>query len=308
MSILFYCKFQNSAEWKQKVKQRFRNKKIISINETNKFNQVDIAIVWNLPDQILKKLPNLKIIYALGAGVDHILRLNDYRNTPIVRLKDPLMGELMYYYVQSQILNFQVGINEYKIAQNKKIWRKEILPSFNQDLTVGILGFGFLGSIVAKALKNNNYKIIGYKKTKVKKTQFKMYYGNQLHKFVQSLDVLINVLPNTDATINFINYKILSLMKKKSLFISIGRGATVNESDLVRHLKNNKSFYASLDVFHNEPLSKKSTLWSLPNVNITPHVASITLIDSAIDLIFENYLNYKKSKKIKSNVDLVNGY
>ena len=56
MSILFYCKFQNSAEWKRKVKQRFRNKKIISINETNKFNQVDIAIVWNLPDQILKKI------------------------------------------------------------------------------------------------------------------------------------------------------------------------------------------------------------------------------------------------------------
>ena len=52
---------------------------------------------------------------------------------PIVRLKDPLMGELMYYYVQSQILNFQIGINEYKIAQNKKIWRKEILPSFNKD-------------------------------------------------------------------------------------------------------------------------------------------------------------------------------
>ena len=161
---------------------------------------------------------------------------------------------------------------------------------------------------MAKALKNNNYKIIGYKKTKIKKTQFKMYYGNQLQKFVKSVDVLINVLPNTDATNNFINSKILSLMKKKSLFISIGRGATVNESDLVRHLKKNKSFYASLDVFQNEPLSKKSALWSLPNVNITPHVASITLIDSAIDLMFENYLNYKKTKKTKSNVDLTKGY
>ena len=97
-------------------------------------------------------------------------------------------------------------------------------------------------------------------------------------------------------------------MKKKSLFISIGRGATVNESDLVRHLKNNKSFYASLDVFQNEPLSKKSALWSLPNVNITPHVASITLIDSAIELIFQKYLNYKMSKKIKSDVNLKKGY
>ena len=153
MSILFHCTFKNSSKWITKIKRRFKNKKIISIYDTDKFNEVDIAIVWNLPQDILTKLPKLKIIFSLGAGVDHILRLNDYKATPIVRIKDPLMGELMYYYVLSQILNYQVGINQYKIAQNKKIWIKEILPKFNKDLTVGILGFGYLGSIVANSLK-----------------------------------------------------------------------------------------------------------------------------------------------------------
>ena len=80
------------------------------------------------------------------------------------------MGELMYYYVQSQILNFQVGINEYKIAQNKKIWRKEILPSFNKNLTVGILGLGFLGTIVAKSLKEIITKSLVTKKLNQKNT------------------------------------------------------------------------------------------------------------------------------------------
>ena len=110
MSILFYCTFANSKEWKKNIKNKFKNKKIISINDKNKFDEVDIAIVWNLPKNILNKLPNLKIIFSLGAGVDHILKLKDYNKTPIVRIKDPLMAELMYYYVLSQILNFQIHI------------------------------------------------------------------------------------------------------------------------------------------------------------------------------------------------------
>ncbi len=308
MSILFHCTFENSIKWKREIKKKFKNKKIISIHDKNKFKDVDVAIIWNLPKGILKKLPNLKIIFSLGAGVDHILKLNDYEGTPIVRIKDSLMGEQMYYYVLSQILNFQVGINEYKIAQSDRIWRKEILPRFNKDLTIGILGLGYLGSIVGKFLAKNNYKIIGYKKNRKKKENFKMYYNKKLSSFIKSSDILVNILPNTKETKDFINSNFLSLMKKKSLLVSVGRGSTVNEDDLVNHLKKNKYFYASLDVFQNEPLDKKSLLWSLSNVNITPHVASITLIDSAIDIIFKRYLKYKKTKKIISDVDLKHGY
>ena len=97
-------------------------------------------------------------------------------------------------------------------------------------------------------------------------------------------------------------------MKKKSLLVSIGRGSTVNERDLIEHLQKNKMFNASLDVFQNEPLPKNSLLWSLPNINITPHVASITLIDSAIDLIFNKYNKYVITKKIRSDVNLSKGY
>ena len=61
MTILFHCTFNNSKEWKRKIKKKFKNKNIISIYEKNKFKNVDIAIIWNLPNQILNNLPNLKI-------------------------------------------------------------------------------------------------------------------------------------------------------------------------------------------------------------------------------------------------------
>ena len=97
-------------------------------------------------------------------------------------------------------------------------------------------------------------------------------------------------------------------MKKKSLFINVGRGLTVNEQDLIFHLKRNKEFYASLDVFNNEPLSNSNPLWNLENVLITPHVASLTVIDDAIEHIYMKFLEFKKNGKIKNEVNIKKGY
>ena len=160
MSILFHCTFENSNEWKRKIKSKFKYKKIISINDKSEFDKVEIAIVWNLPNQILYKLPNLKIIFSLGAGVDHILNLDDYIGTPIVRIKDPLMGELMYYYVLSQILNYQVGINQYKTAQNHKIWRKEI-DKMTRNVAINFTAYSsqsyFMFKLKIKDLRASTY-------------------------------------------------------------------------------------------------------------------------------------------------------
>ena len=70
----------------------------------------------------------------------------------------------------------------------------------------------------------------------------------------------------------------------------------------------NKLFYASLDVFKKEPLPKNNPLWKIPNVTITPHVASITVIHSAIEYMYERFKDFKKNKKFKSDVDLKKGY
>ena len=97
-------------------------------------------------------------------------------------------------------------------------------------------------------------------------------------------------------------------MKKESLLINVGRGSTLNEKVLIKHLKNNKKFYASLDVFQAEPLIKTSPLWNLNNVTITSHTASVTYLDSAIDYIYKKIEEFNKKGKIKSDVNLTKGY
>ena len=70
----------------------------------------------------MKKLKNVKIIFSLGAGVDHIINLPSYNNTPIVRVKDINMAKRMSYHVHSQILIYQLKLYLYQKAQLQKKW------------------------------------------------------------------------------------------------------------------------------------------------------------------------------------------
>ena len=94
------------------------------------------------------------------------------------------------------------------------------------------------------------------------------------------------------------------MLFRSSCLINIGRGNAIDETALVEHLKRNKDFFVYLDVFKNEPLKSSNKLWSLPNVSITPHVAGVTAIDSAVEYMFQKYKIYKNKHKLKSDVEI----
>ena len=310
MTILFYCPWHNRDEWLKKIKEKFKNIKIATLIDKPNFSKIKYAIIWDLPDNIYQKLTNVRLLFSMGAGVDHILNMPSYNQVPIVRLKDTIMAERMSNYVISQILQYQLDLNTYKNNQNKHQWNESKEPLMNNNLTIGILGAGFLGSYVGKILVKLGYTVQGYKYSKpIKKLTFPVFYQKKdLKKFVKNSDILVSVLPMTTKTNNFINENLLKSMKKRVLLINVGRGSTVNEKDLINHLMKNNLFYASLDVFKKEPLPKKHPFWRLPNVTITPHVASLTVINSAVQYMYKRFNQSQKYKKYRNDVDLKKGY
>ena len=311
MNILFYSPWTDqNDEWLRKIKKKFKQYKIYTLNNKPDLSLIKYALIWNLEDNILKKMKNVKVLFSLGAGVDHILNLNSFKEQVVIRIKDPFMGERMNNYILSQILSYQLSLNLYRQSQNKKKWIGEIEPLLNNKITVGILGMGFLGSYVGKRLKSLGYNVIGFKNSKPRiQYPFSIYYRkSDLRKFLNKSNIVISILPSTPYTKHFINLSFLNKMKKESLLINVGRGSTLNEKNLITHLKHNSKFHASLDVFENEPLSKKSALWNLKNVTITPHTASVTYLDTAIDYIYKKIVQHSKNGKIKSNIDLNKGY
>ncbi len=309
MNILFHASFANKDEFYKSLKKKFIPHKIFTLDQNIPLDKIEVALVWNLPDKILKKLKNLKIIFSLGAGVDHILKLPSYKNTPIIRIQDPNMRSRMLNHVLSQILIYQLKLNEYKKAQQKNIWLDERLTALNTELTIGILGLGYLGKFIANKLKSLDYNVIGYKNTvSTEKSQIPIYYKKSLKTFLKLSDIVVSVLPATIQTRDLINKSFLNQMKKKSLLINIGRGSSLNEIDLLKHSKRNKYFFASLDVFKTEPLPKNSKLWKNQNITITPHVAAITDVDSSTNYIFTKFEQFRTKGKIKSDVKIQKGY
>ena len=309
MNILFHASFANKDEFLKSLKKKFIPHKIFTLDQNIPLDKIEVALVWNLPDKILKKLKNLKIIFSLGAGVDHILKLPSYKNTPIIRIQDPNMRSRMLNHVLSQILIYQLKLNEYNKAQQKNIWLDERLTALNMDLTIGILGLGYLGKFIANKLNLLDYNVIGYKNTvSTGKFSIPIYYKKSLKTFLKLSDIVVSVLPATIETRDLINKSFLNKMKKKSLLINIGRGSSLNEIDLLQHSKENKNFYASLDVFKTEPLPKNSQLWKNKNITITPHVAAITDVDSSTNYIFTKFEQFRTKGKIKSDVKIQKGY
>ena len=309
MNILFHASFANQDEFLKSLRKKFFSHKIFTLDQNVPLDKIELALVWNLPDKILKKLKNLKIIFSLGAGVDHILKLPSYKNTPIIRIQDPNMRSRMLNHVLAQILIYQLKLNEYNKAQQKNIWLDERHTSLNKDLTIGVLGVGYLVKFIANKLKSLNYNVIGYKNTiSAAKYSIPIYYKKSLKTFLKLSDIIVSVLPATKETRDLINKSFLNQMKKKSLLINIGRGSSLNEMDLLKHIKQNNSFFASLDVFKKEPLPKNSKLWKNQNITVTPHVAAITDVDSSINYIFSKFEQFRTKGKIKSDVKIKNGY
>ena len=309
MKILFYNPWPNQNKWILSIKKKFVGYQIYTLKDKFKFEDIECAIIWNLPDNIFKKLSRLKVIFSLGAGVDHILKLPSYKDTPIFRIKDTNMSKRMFNHILSQVLYYQLKLKKFENGKIKKKWLEEEETLLNQQITIGILGAGFLGNEVGKNLKKLNYNIIGYKNSKNNtKIPFEVFTKNQIDIFLKKSDIVVSILPATLATNNFIDKTFLKKMKREGLLINVGRGNSINENHLINHLIKNKDFYVSLDVFKNEPLTKNHKFWDLPNVTITPHIAAVTDIESSVNYIFKRINSIKKVKKIKSEVNLKKGY
>ena len=118
MSIVFYCNWANRQKWIYALKRKFYREKIYIWPKIKNRDKIKYGILWNMPNKELIKYNNLKVIFSMGAGIDHLFNGYSMPKIPIVRIKDPIMRERMFNYVQSQILNYQLKI--FKYLDNKK--------------------------------------------------------------------------------------------------------------------------------------------------------------------------------------------
>ena len=236
--------------------------------------EVVCAMVWKQPRGSLSHFKNLKLIFSMGAGVDHILTADTIpKNIPVCRVVDPQMAFSMSNYIMMAILNYHRSWYEFQEAQKKKHWAQ--FEFIERPLKVGVLGIGHLGMDAANKIHNMGFPVIGYSNSP-KVTKFPSYHGNDFKKFLSQINVLVCTVPYTSKTHGMLNYSLFEKFSEPTYLINVSRGNVQIEKDIIKALDKGLLSGAFLDVFEEEPLPKNSPLWLHPKVKLTPHIASLT--------------------------------
>ncbi len=198
-------------------------------------------------------------------------------------------------------------------AAHNGLWLKEAEGSYElRGKTLGIVGYGNIGSQVSVLAENLGLNVIYYD------IVTKLPHGNA--KQAKTLDVLLSKsdivtlhVPSDETTRNMINAKTLKDLKKGALFVNYSRGDVVDLKALKTVIKNGKLAGAAIDVFPDEPKRSgdvfKSVMQNLPNVILTPHIGGSTQeaqinigTDAASKLI--NYLEFGTTTGSKTVPDV----
>jgi phosphoglycerate dehydrogenase-like enzyme len=139
--------------------------------------------------------------------------------------------------------------------------------------TVVLLGYGNIGKRLAELLVPFSMRVYAVRRQTRSEPGVIVVPEESLTKVLAEADHVVNVLPESDATRNYVNERRISCFKQGARFYNVGRGATVDQDALIRGLRSGKVGAAYLDVTTPEPLPPDHPLWTAPNCFITPHAA-----------------------------------
>lgn len=276
-------------KWKSVMVDRLPDANIVTLDDNYDPETIDYALFWKQPQGLIKTLPNLKAIFSLGAGVDHVVSSPSLpRELPVIRLEDAGMADQMVQYHLYAALHFMRDFDIYAAQQAKADWTQHDVARISR-CRVGVMGLGALGSAVASALSGLGFTVSGWSRSMKVIEGISTYAGQEtLGEFLGQADILICLLPRTPETENVLNSSTLSFLPKGAAIINAARGAMINEADLLRALDTGHLRGAFLDVAVTEPLPENHPFWDHPKIRITPHIAAATRLEESVDQIAEN--------------------
>jgi glyoxylate/hydroxypyruvate reductase A len=277
--------------------------------------EIAYALVWKPPEGLLARLPNLRVIFSLGAGVDHLVFQKDLPDVPIVRVVNPDLTQRMTEWVVLQVLMHHRRQRAYDLSQREAHWRELRQPPA-ADVRIGIMGMGVLGHDAAEVLVRLGFRVAGWSRKPSTMAGVESFHGAAgLDPFLARTDILVCLLPLTPETRGILAMPLFRKLARDGalgrgpVIINAGRGGLQVEADIVAAIEDGTLGGASLDVFEREPLDPASPLWRMSNnVIVTPHVAAASEPSAIAPLILAQIREFEAGRPLENLVEPKRAY
>lgn len=265
----------------------------------------DALVCFNLQGDL--DYNKVKWVHSLGAGVDRFLFGKKWDEKVLLTRTICSFGQRIAEYTLSYIL--QDLQNHRRFAQRKqdKNWAPTT-PGLLGEQKVMIYGTGEIGQQVAKVFSCLGAEVYGVSLSGTQKEFFKEVLPMDTHySRLSEMQYIINTLPLTQQTDRIFNVQIFQHVTNIG-FINVGRGASLNEKDLLAAIDEHQIRFAVLDVFSMEPLPKEHPFWEHPSIMITPHISAVTTPEEGVACFIETLRNIQENSPIRNKVNTRKGY
>lgn len=262
---------------------------------------------WDFPPELWSKMPQLRWIQILAAGVDHLVdQVELPQRVQICRAVGPF-GDQMAEWAFAEMLAQVRGLDRLRRQQAEAIWQR-FVPATLAGSVLGIAGMGAIGQAVAKRARAFGMTVHGLSRSKTDHGADRSFGPEQWIEFAASCDWLLLLLPLTAETKGVVGRKVLAAMRPSAWLLNAGRGKLVDEGALMTALDRHQLAGAILDVFGEEPLAPSNPLWKHPNVVVTPHLAAVSRVEDMAEILYQNLLRDRDSLPLINVVDRGRGY
>jgi glyoxylate/hydroxypyruvate reductase A len=308
MAILYKADPVRGAAWKALMAVKRPDLPVHVWPETGDPAAIRYLAIWEPLEDMAVRFPRTELIFSLGAGVDQFDLAALPAHIPLVRLIEPSIAEGMVEYVTLAVLALHRDLVDYIADKAAERWSEiPLVPA--QKRRVGILGLGQMGEAAFRKLAGFGFPMSGWSRSPRVIDGIACHAGiGALPDFLASCDILVCLLPLTEETRGILNAELFRHLPRGAALVSAGRGGHLKQDDLLAALGSGQLSAAFLDVTDPEPLPKGHPLWAHPRVIITPHIATMTRPDTAVDYVLETIDRHKAGLPLPGLVDRKRGY
>jgi D-3-phosphoglycerate dehydrogenase len=261
--------------------------------------QILVVHFTPLSEEIFSGLPELKIVGAARAGVENIdIKAADNRGVLVVNVTGR-NAEAVSDFTVGLMLSESRNIARSHLALLQGTWRKQFVNTPYSGVlrgkTVGLVGYGRIGRLVAHKLKGFDVRILVFdpyaSASTIHQDDCEMTDINKLFKESDFISLHARL---TAESHQLINAELFAVMKPCAYFINTARAGLVDQEALIEALQDKRIGGAALDVYELEPLSENSPLLELDNVTLTSHLAGVTqdTYRLSMELLYRNLADF----------------